>query len=121
MDIISIFHDFCIENDLAIKLSHDMPSGYETAFGTYDITINTLFLNLKMLEDAPEFEVLFYFYHELRHAEQYLHPERFELSIQESLPYVILYNGICYKLMGNTWYECKLEGEDFMDAYLSLP
>jgi Zn-dependent peptidase ImmA (M78 family) len=75
MDIISIFHDFCTENDLSIKLSHDMPSGYETAYGTYDVTVNTLFLNMELLKDAPEYEVLFFLFHELRHAVQYHHPQ----------------------------------------------
>ena len=77
-----------------------MPSGYETAYGTYDVTINTLFLNTKILHDAPEHEVLFYLFHELRHALQYLRPELFDEQIQESRFYVVLYNGVCYKLVG---------------------
>ena len=71
-EIESIIAGFCKENSLAVRLSCDMPSGYETAYGTYDVTINTLFLNTKILHDAPEHEVLFYLFHELRHALQYL-------------------------------------------------
>ncbi len=67
-DIEIIVKNFCCENDLSVKLSYDMPSGYETAYGTYDITVNTLFLNVAILQDAPKYEVLFYLFHELRHA-----------------------------------------------------
>lgn len=50
---------------------------YETAYGTYDVTVNTLFLNTAILQGAPEYGVLFYLFHELRHAVQYLHPVLF--------------------------------------------
>ena len=53
-EIENIVAEFCHENDISIKLSHDMPAGYETAYGTYDVTINTLFLNLDSLQNAPE-------------------------------------------------------------------
>lgn len=46
----SLFNIFCMENNLHTKISYDMPTGYETAFGTYDCTIDTLFLNMKMIE-----------------------------------------------------------------------
>lgn len=42
------------------------------AYGTYDITVNTLFLNAAILKDALKCVVLFYLFHELRHAMQYL-------------------------------------------------
>ena len=114
---------FCDDNEISVILSCDMPTGYETAYGTYDVTINTLFLNLQLLHDAPEYEVLFYLFHELRHAVQYLHPELFDPRIQESRFYVVLYNGICYKLVGNEWHEVVLEGSEeyFTRAYMSLP
>lgn len=123
MDIQTLFLDFCKENDLTISLSNKMPSGYETAYGTYDVTTNTLFLNRSMLQNAPEYELLFYFYHELRHAVQYRHPERFHQTLQASLPYVILYNGTCFRLVDNTWHECVLPGDEayFVEAYLNLP
>ncbi len=122
-EIESIIAGFCKENSLAVTLSCDMPAGYETAYGTYDVTINTLFLNAQLLQDAPEHEVLFYLFHELRHAVQYLRPESFDPQIQESRFYVVLYNGICYKLVGNEWHEVVLEGSEeyFTRAYMSLP
>ena len=122
-EIESIIAGFCKENSLAVTLSCDMPAGYETAYGTYDVTINTLFLNAQLLQDAPEHEVLFYLFHELRHAMQYLRPESFDPQIQESCFYVVLYNGVCYKLVDNAWQEVVLEGAEdyFIRAYMSLP
>lgn len=122
-EISEIIAEFCTKTGISISLSHDMPAGYETAYGTYDVTINTLFLNAQLLRDAPEYEVLFYLFHELRHAMQYLRPESFDPQIQESLFYVVLYNGVCYKLVGNAWQEVVLEGAEdyFTRAYMSLP
>ena len=122
-EISEIIAEFCTETGISISLSHDMPAGYETAYGTYDVTINTLFLNVQLLQDAPEHEVLFYLFHELRHAMQYLRPESFDPQIQESRFYVVLYNGVCYKLVGNAWQEVVLEGTEdyFTRAYMSLP
>ena len=114
---------FCYENGIDVKLSYDMPAGYETAYGTYDVTINTLFLNTSILRNAPKHEALFYLFHELRHAMHYLHPMLFDNKIKESICYVILYNGICYKLVDNEWKECTLSGDEsyFTHAYMSLP
>ena len=114
---------FCKEKDMAVLLSEKMPEGYETAFGSYDVTCNTLFLNSNLLRQAEKYEALFYLCHELRHAEQYLHPERFGPEIQQSRQYVILYNGTCFKLVGGVWRQCVLQGEEayFTDAYKSLP
>ena len=39
------FRMYCEENSLPIKLSFDIPEGYETAIGTFDPTVNTLFIN----------------------------------------------------------------------------
>lgn len=74
-----------------------MPAGYETAFGTYDIEKNTLFINDQFIGNVSEPEYLFYLYHELRHAEQYLQPDKFDEKIRKSLQYVILYNGTCFR------------------------
>lgn len=54
---------------------------------------------------------------------QYLHPMLFDNKIKESICYVILYNGICYKLVDNEWKECTLAGDEsyFTHAYMSLP
>lgn len=118
-----IFQRFCEENSLSVILSYDMPDGYETAYGTYDVTVNTLYLNKNLLGAAPRHEALFYLFHELRHAMQYLSPRLFGNNIQESRFYVILYNGVCYKLIGNEWQKCILEGsaEYFDNAYRNLP
>ena len=122
-DIERIVNDFCHVNGLSVKLSYDMPIGYETAYGTYDVTINTLFLNAELLKNAPQYEVLFYLFHELRHAMQYLCPLLFSDQIQQSRFYVVLYNGVCYKLIDNEWQECTLEGSEeyFTRVYMSLP
>jgi len=104
-------------------VSDDMPSGYKTAYGTYDVTTNTLFVNVNLLQNAPVYRVLFYLYHEMQHALQYAHPEQFDKEIRESLPYVLLYNGICFRLLDNAWVECKLDGNEdyFTQVYLSFP
>ena len=80
-------------------------------------------MNRGLLESKPEFEVLFYFYHELRHAMQYVCPEKFPESIRNSINYVILYNGLCFKLAGNEWKSCQLVGEEeyFTFLYKNLP
>lgn len=122
-EIEKLVQEFCQKNDIDVTLSYDMPVGYETAYGTYDVTVNTLFLNIPVLQDAPKYEALFYLFHELRHVMQYLHPNLFDDRIRESMIYVILYNGICYKLVRNMWQECILSGDEdyFIRAYLSLP
>jgi hypothetical protein len=50
---------------------------------------------------------------------QYLRPESFDPQIQESRFYVVLYNGVCYKLVANAWQEVVMEGaEDYsVDIY----
>lgn len=66
---------------------------------------------------------MFYLFHELRHALQYLHPERFDGLISRSRLYVIQYDGTCYKLVDGKWKECKLEGsiEFLTELYLGQP
>ncbi len=122
-EIEKIALEFCRENGIEVTLSYDMPAGYETAYGTYDVTINTLFLNTAILQNAPGHEVVFYLFHELRHAMQYLCPMKFDDKIKESILYVILYNGTCFKLVNNEWKECALSGNEsyFISAYVSLP
>ena len=121
-DAAKLAGDFCAEKDLKISLSFQMPPGYETANGTFDPAKKTLFLNEEVLRGVPEYEAAFYLFHELRHAEQYQHPERFDETIRRSLPYVVLYDGTCYRLDRGGWKECCLSGEeDFADIYLGLP
>ena len=121
-DAAKLAGDFCAEKDLKISLSFQMPPGYETANGTFDPVKKTLFLNEEVLRGVPEYEAAFYLFHELRHAEQYQHPERFDETIRRSLSYVVLYDGTCYRLDRGGWQECCLSGEeDFADIYLGLP
>ena len=123
MDIFEIVNSFCRENGISVNISYDMPIGYETAYGTYDVTINTLFLNEAILKNAPQYEGLFYLFHELRHAMQYLCPHLFSEQIQKSRIYVVLYDGTCYKLIDNEWQKCFLDGSEeyFTRVYISLP
>ena len=121
-DAAKLAGDFCAEKDLKISLSFQMPPGYETANGTFDPVKKTLFLNEEVLRGVPEYEAAFYLFHELRHVEQYQHPERFDETIRRSLPYVVLYDGTCYRLNRGGWQGCCLSGEeDFADIYLGLP
>lgn len=92
----ALVESICAERGSSVALSWDMPQGYEMANGTFDPVVRTLFLNPIVLQGAPECEAMFYLVHELRHAEQYQHPERFDAMICESLPYVVLYNGTCF-------------------------
>ena len=119
----ALVESICAERGLSVALSWDMPQGYETANGTFDPVVKTLFLNSAVLQSAPEHEAMFYIVHELRHAEQYQHPERFDAMLRESLPYVVLYDGTCFRLHGEKWQECRLDGGEarFRDAYLGLP
>ena len=85
------------ERGLETALSFEMPPGFASANGMFDPERNTVFFNAALLADAPAEEQLFYLLHELRHAEQYLHPERFSPAVIESMDYVIQYDGLCFK------------------------
>ena len=123
IDYEKIFMDYCAENGLAISLSYDMPAGYENANGMFDPAVNTLFINKDFLKDLPDYEQMFYLFHELRHALQYLCSERFDARILKSRQYVIMYDGHCYKLVQEEWKECVLEGstEYFSALYFGQP
>ena len=122
-DYKQFFDRFCIENNLEVKLSFDMPPGYETAFGTFDVETRTVYINAEYLGEASDCEQAFFLYHELRHAVQYLSPEKFSKTIIRSLPYVIMFDGTCFKLEDGKYLECKLDGgeELFTDIYLGQP
>ena len=113
----------CAENGIEVSLSFDMPQGYETADGTFDFETKTVYINKEYLSQAPDYEQAFVLYHELRHAAQYLSPERFSAAIIRSLPYTIMFDGTCYKLADGRYLECRLEGgkELFTDVYLGQP
>ena len=120
---LEIFNDFCKENKLDIVLSTIMPKGYEYANGTFDVTKKTLFYNVKYLKPLPEYERIFYLFHELRHADQYLNPQKYSDEIIKSSYYSIMFDGTCSKLINGEWKDCKLEGEEeyFINLYLSQP
>jgi len=59
-DIKPIIDSFRRANGLDFSfVSDDVFSGYKTAYGTYDVTINKLFVNVNLLENAPY--IKFYF------------------------------------------------------------
>ena len=91
------FEKYCKEYGLSLSISFAMPAGYETAFGTFDSNSLTVFINKNLLNDREEFEQAFYLFHELRHALQYTNPQSFNNTINESLSYIIMYDGTCYK------------------------
>lgn len=117
------FDIYCKDERLDLKLSFDMPTGYGSAYGTFDPVTRTVFINSKLLCEAPDHEKAFFLFHELRHASQYLRPERFGEEIVKSLPYTIMYDGTCCKLVDGEYFECKLDGgeEVFTDLYLGQP
>ena len=123
MDCREQIEKYCKEEQLYINYSNEMPEGYENAFGTFDVVLNTLFINEKIMGDYPEYEQLFYIFHELRHASQYIQPEKFSKDIQKSRFYVILYDGTCFRLFEDEWKECKIEGpENYLKSlYINLP
>ena len=123
MEYKKYFDVYCKEHELNLHLSFDMPAGYEMAKGTFDVSSKTIFINAKSLEKEPVCIKLFYLFHELRHASQYLEPERFNETIHRSIQYVIMFDGTCYKLVENHYLKCKLEGSEgyFTSLYLGQP
>lgn len=122
-DYKSYFDAFCKNEGLDLYLSFEMPSGYENANGTFDVTTKTVYINAQNLVDAPDYEKLFFLFHELRHSEQYLLPSKFDNTIIKSLQYVIMYDGTCYKLIDGEYHSCTLDGsEDYLvNLYLGQP
>ena len=114
---------YCEESSLSINLSFDMPEGYEMANDTFDPTVNVLFINKEMLQSQPEYKQMSDLFHALRHALQYLHPERFDGPTSWSRLYVIQYDGTCNQLVDGEWTECKFDGsiEYFTKLYLGQP
>ena len=117
------FEIYCKEYGLSLSLSFAMPAGYETAFGTFDSNSLTVFINKNLLKDREEFEQVFYLFHELRHALQYTNPQSFNNIINESLSYIIMYDGTCYKKVGDKYYKYKINGdEEFLkNLYINQP
>ena len=117
------FDLYCKESGLELQLSCDMPSGYETANGTFHDFSKTVFINANRLQQETDAVKAFYLFHELRHASQYLCPEQFDDVLNLSMQYIILYDGTCYKRENNTYLKCKLEGSEeyFTNLYLGQP
>lgn len=117
------FEAYCREHDLELRLSFEMPIGYETANGTFDVSSRTVFINAEKLNKEPEYSKLFYLFHELRHASQYLERERFNETIKRSIQYIMMFDGTCYKLAGNRYLKCRLKGDEeyFNNLYLGQP
>ena len=90
-DYRALFDSLCLEAGLVCHLSFDMPEAYEEANGMYDPETDTVFVNAALLKGRSDSEKAFYLFHELRHAEQYAHPERFPLAIRKALDYDIAY------------------------------
>ena len=122
-DYESHFRHYLKDHQLDLVLSFNMPVGYETANGTFDVESKTVFINAEQLKEAPDYEKAFYLFHELRHSSQYLCPELFSGAVARSLQYVIMYDGTCYKVISGKYHECKLEGgeEYFTNLYLGQP
>ena len=122
-DYRALFDSLCLEAGLDCRLSFDMPEGYEEANGMYDPETDTVFMNAALLKEGPDSEKAFYLLHELRHAEQFAHPERFPPFIRKALDYDIAYDGNCSKRVNGQWTSCRLDGgEDrFTRLYLSQP
>ena len=117
------FDAYCSKENLDVRLSFDMPSGYEDANGTFEISTQTLFINKANLSSVPDYEKLFYLFHELRHAEQYLVPDRFDPAIRRSLQYIIMFDGTCHKVIEGNYHQCNLDGEEdeLINLYLGQP
>ena len=122
-DYKSCFDKCCDDNNLDLVLSFDMPTGFETANGTFDVATKTVFINSECLSEAPDYEKAFFLFHELRHALQYLCPEQFSHEIIKSLSYIIMYDGTCYKFVSGKYVECQLDGgeELFTNLYKGQP
>ena len=122
-DYKNYFDKFCRDNQLKLSLSYDMPKGYETANGMFDVATKILYVNREMLKDFSDFEQCFFLFHELRHGIQYLCPSQFDDKIIKSLQYVIMFDGTCYKLVDGEYLECILQGDEeyFSRLYKGQP
>lgn len=68
VDFRQYFDYYCAKNNINLQFSTNMPSDYEAANGTFDVALNTLFLNVELLVSYPEYQQLFYLFHEFCHA-----------------------------------------------------
>lgn len=117
------FNKHVYETGLSSSISFDMPKGYENANGMYDSEKKILYINATLLKETPDVVKAFYLFHELRHAEQYSFPNRFDDVLRMALNYDIGYEGTCCKRVNGKWIDCHLDGgeEKFTALYLSQP
>ena len=54
------FNQYRDDNKLDLMLSFNMPAGYETANGTFDVESKTVFINADYLKEAPDYEKAFF-------------------------------------------------------------
>jgi len=115
------FNEFIEKYNLNISLSFDLPSEFAGAFGLFDVTKNIIYVNID--EKISFVRMIFTFFHELRHALQYNIPEMFSNDIQQTIPYIVHFDGNCYMLKNNKWLHCNIECQefDFLDIYKSFP
>ena len=123
LDFLRYFDVFCEETGLCLTLTLEMPAGYDQANGLFDPDKNVVFFNVQRLASRPDYEQAFYFFHELRHAAQYLRPESFPASIRRSLSYILQYDGTCYKWINGRCLKCSFadSAAEFPDLYLGQP
>ena len=48
------FNQYHDDNQLDLMLSFNMPAGYETANGTFDVESKTVFIHADYLKEAPD-------------------------------------------------------------------
>ena len=53
------FNQYCANNKLDLELSFNMPEGYKTANGAFDIESKTAFINAELLKEMPDYEKSF--------------------------------------------------------------
>lgn len=123
LDFLRYFDVFCEGTGLCLTLTLEMPAGYDQANGLFDPEKNVVFFNVQRLASRPDYEQAFYFFHELRHAAQYLRPESFPASIRRSLSYILQYDGTCYKWINGRCLKCSFadSAAEFPDLYLGQP
>ena len=115
------FKEFIEKYHLTTSLCFELPTEFVGAFGLYDVIKNILYVNI---DKKISFVRLFFtFYHELRHALQYNNPKMFSKELQQTLPYIVHFDGNCYMLKNNKWMHCIIENRDydFLEIYKSCP
>ncbi len=108
---------------LPINICYDMPEGFETANGMFRAPEMKIYVNKELFGNRENYEILFYFFHELRHTLQFYFEEMFPEIMGISNRFFVQYDGTCYTLVDGEYIAEKLEGEEayFTDLYLASP